>query len=1084
MSRMRWWLLPFLLLISATMAFAQFSSNIQGTVKDPSGSAIPGASVKLTNLDTGVSQSTASDASGAYHFSSLAPGSYRVAVTAHGFQAGQVGIVLQTAQTSAVPVTLQISGKEQTVQVSAALPELDTADSRIQTTISTKQLHALPLQGRNFLGLTALAPGVTGLGGTAGGSPGDAPDNFSTEHAVDASANGHNFEGNSYSVDGLDVTSNIRPGVLNLSPNPDSVQEVSIQTNTFKVDNGRASSIEVAVTTKSGTNAFHGSASDYFTDQHLWARSEFTGKYEPFKKNDLSGTIGGPIIRNHTFFFASIEPLRSTFSSGTQVHTFESPEFVQWAQANFPNSIGTKLLAGYPISGATVTGVAKTAQDVFGNSCGTAATSNIPCNLPMVDTGTYKPSPYRNGLQYNIRIDQYWKNDRLYGNFYRTSLDTQNPAIRTGLGTTNYNLTKSFQVNETHTFSANLLNEAMFGVDRVQGSNIVSGPFHLPQVGVVGQDTGVGLGWGPGTFIQHNYNWKDVVSLVRGAHTFQFGVEGWHGDDDAEFAGVHGRPSFSFNNLLDLVQDNPYDEGGVSFDPLTGKAAKGAYKYLASKEGAFVQDEWKARPNLTLTMGLRWDDYGNPYPASGTNLSNFYLASGSDLNTQVANGVMRQVSNVFQNRLDKNFSPRLGVAWDPSNHGTWVVRGGIGVYHDWPTLGIDENNLNGNPPGYVYPDFRAGSATPPVFSVGTQDTYPYGFTFPNIPPRTLDSHGGLTGLQLSVGGIDPNLKASTSYNYVAGLYHELSHGLVAGIAYSGSRSSNDLVGSQSSQNPGTDVNRFAGDLIVNKNQLQRLNPSFGSINYTFNGNRSLYNALILSLKGKLTSNGSFQASYTRSSAKDYGATYPDQHNLSQYWGPSDWNVPNRLSFSGSYELPSFQGSNALVHRVFGGWEISSTVILQSGTPFTVFTGAPFQPVLDSNGNVVGLQPGSGDYNADGYNFDFPNAPSGGYTQSTSRQDYLHGLFPASAFGTPALGKEGNEVRNQFQNPGYANFDAGFIKNNQITERIGLQLRFEFFNLFNRVNLQGVDGNLASGTFGQSTSTFNPRYLQMGVRLTF
>jgi hypothetical protein len=173
-----------------------------------------------------------------------------------------------------------------------------------------------------------------------------------------------------------------------------------------------------------------------------------------------------------------------------------------------------------------------------------------------------------------------------------------------------------------------------------------------------------------------------------------------------------------------------------------------------------------------------------------------------------------------------------------------------------------------------------------------------------------------------------------------------------------------------------------------------------------------------------------------------------------------------------------------VRRILGGWQLGSTVILQSGYPFTVYTSAPFQPVLDAGGNVVGFEPGSGDFNADGYQFDFPNMPSGVQTSGYNRGDFLRGLFIPSRFPLPAVGAEGDEKRNAFRGPGYANVDAGLIKNNRWRERMNLQLRFEFFNLFNRVNLQSVDSNLSSGTFGYSTSTYNPRNIQLGLRIEF
>lgn len=1083
------------LLLCSQLGYGQYSSNLQGQVRDPSGAVVPGAAVLLTNTATRVSERQATDTGGNYRFNSLAPGDYEVSVTAAGFGTEVVKLTLLTGQTVNLPVTLKLSGTRQTVEVTSQASLLDTADSRLQATIGSQELHSLPLQGRNFLGLASVTPGVTGLGVIVGSSPGSCssglastiPDNFATELPVEASANGKTLLSNMFLLDGLDVTSNIDGGNLNLTPNPDSIQEVTTEINDFSVEYGRNSSIVIKMTTKSGTDQFHGSVGDFFTDQHLWARSEFSGPaYAPFLSNNFSGSIGGPVIpRHHTYFFFSVEPLRSTFSTGNQAYTFEDPQFVNWAKQNFPDSLGTKLLSTYPIKTSASGVVAATAQDVFPGICGTAATANLPCNMPMIDSGTYEASPYRNGLQWNTRIDTYFAKDRLYGNLYRMTHNDQSPSIRSGFDSTNRYTSTSLQLNETHTFSSRTLNEGMFGLARVEGFCCRSGNHTVPSVSVIGMGAGFGVGFADGDFIQHNYRWRDVLTMVRGTHTFKFGYEGWHGDDVALFATAFSIPNFQFNNLLELVQDNPYQEANLAYDPLTGQAAKGNYYYAKTSHGTFAEDVWKATPNLTLTLGIRWDNYGNPYPESGTVLANFFMGSGSTQDEQVANGVMKRVPNVYNHSLNV-FSPRIGLAWDPTGKGLWAVRGGFGVYHDWMTLGADENNLKGNPPGFILPTFLRGTTTSPIFALGASNTYPFGFPYPTLPPTTLDAHGGLVGDQLAVGAMDPNLSGQRTYNYSVSVQHQLPGQLVASLGYSGSHSYDQLTGCGVRQGcEGTDVNRFAGDLIINKNVLTRLNPSFGGIQYTTNGVETAYNALILSLEKRFSSRGVFTGSYTRSSGWWNGGFYPDQHHISQYWQPMLFNAPNRFSLSGTYLLGTPKIESRPVRYLARGWQLSTTTILQGGYPFTVYTSAPFQPTFDSNGNVNGLLPGSGDFNADGYNYDFPDAPSFGYRMGNrSRQSYLNGLFPASAFPVPTLGTEGNLKPGRYVGPGFAGVDFGIIKDNPITERVGLQLRFEFFNILNRPNLNGVDGNLADATFGQSTSVFNPRWLQLGIKLSF
>jgi Carboxypeptidase regulatory-like domain len=1071
--------LTLLVSILPVIAWAQFSGNIQGDVHDPSGAAITNATVTLTSASTEVQRTTTSSANGSYRFVSLAPSEYKVSVTAAGFNTHTVTVTLLTSQNINLSLELKVASANESVTVTTQAPILDTADSRTQLTIETQELTDLPLQGRNLLSLTSVAPGVVGLGLVRGGSPGSAADNFSTETQVDVSANGRGSVGNMYVVDGVDVTSDIRPGVLNLTPNPDSVQEASIQPNTFSVEYGRASSVQTVLTTKSGSNLFHGNASDYFNYQNFWAKTKFNqGKYSPFHTNNFSGSIGGPILSHRQFFFFfSVEPLRNSASNAASTSLIEAPDFTAFAEQNFPNTLGTSIVTHYKPTGATLTGVAQTAADVFPGTCGTAAAANLPCDTPVFDHGVFNSSSYRNGLQWNTRIDKYFSKDRIYGNIYRTTLKSGGPAIRPAFATFSNFTTDSLQISEAHNFSSTTLNEAFFGYNKVEGILQQGADFRVPSISVSGLDVGFGAGFAQGDFIQHNYHWRDVLTKIHGSHSLKFGYEGRRGDDLALFAPVYNQPNFRFDNLLDLVQDNPHSETGLAYNVLTGQPAKGQYEYALITHGLFVQDTWKVRNNLTLTYGLRWDDFGNPSPLAGTTLANFHLGPGQDLTQQITNGFMLQQGHVFNHALANVFSPRAGFSWDPTGGGNWVVRGGFGVFHDWPTLGNDENGLKGNPPGWVVPTFLGtGGTALPIFALGTNKNTPEGFPHPALPATQLDSHGGLVGSQLTVGGIDPNLSAPVTYNYTATVERKLVKSMVASIGYSGSTSRNLIEGSgqQSATSYGTDINRFAGDLIANGGTTTRLNPSFGGITYAQNGAKGGYNAVIVDMRGRFSHRGYFNISYTRSNSKDNSQVYPSFTNLSQYYGTSVWDVPNRLSLTFSYDLPGLNSERGFIGRLTSGWNISDVTILQSGTPFVVFTNASFQA--------------GGDYNADGVNYDFPNVTS--YAQLTGVKDYLAGTISRSQFSVPTPGALGNEKPYGFRNPGYNSTDLSLLKNTKITERVNLQLRLDMFNAFNRTNLDNVNSpvsdnsNLASGNFGKSTNQFNPRWLQIGANIRF
>jgi len=1078
-------LLGVLSLIAAAPLLAQYNSGIRGVVSDSGGAVVPEATVTLKNVATGLASQVKTSQSGSFDFQRLAPGDYTIGVQATGFASYSSRPTLLTEQTLNLPVTLAVGSDTQTVSVDTVAPLLDSADSRLQTTLPQNQIDALPVQGRSVIGLANLAPGVTGTGlATTSGIP----DNFNVETTNQANANGRGFDGNLYIIDGLDITSSVRPGVVNTAPNSDSVQEVALQTNTYSVEYGRATSIQTAITTKSGGNRVHGLASYFYTGNRLWARNEFTPArgYSPFHYNNFSGAIGGPIYRNHTFFFASTQFLRS-LSTTSGSTTFESPEMVSFLKQRFPKSIGTSLLSTYPVLRATVTGVSRTAQQVFGSNCGTAATFNIPCTLPVIDAGTYSLSPFRNGTQWSIRVDQNFKNERIYASYYNSVLNTLNAAVRSGFDLPNRQTSRSFQVSETHTFSPRLLNEAKFGYLPIEGLSGETGPFNIPIINIAGQGTNIGASPAHQDFIQHNYHWRDTVSYVRGRHSVRMGFEGFHGDELTLFGQQQSQPVFVFNNLLDLGRDAPFSESNIYYNPVTGEKAFFSLGVSSTTYGIFVQDQWQPTPRLTLDLGLRFDYFGNPYPSSALKsvISNFRLGSGATLTEQVASGGLKLTSQVYDS-TPKTFSPRVGVSWDPTGSHKYVVRGGVGVYHEWFTNGELTVPLRANPPAYANPTFFSTQGIAPVFALGTSAVYPFNYPIPAVPAGVPDAHGAYSGFPTAnIGGTDPNLKTPLIVNFTAGIERQVGQHITVGANYGGSIADNLPEGDVNTINANNDINRVTGSYIANKGKLVRPLTSFGAINYTRNGNRSHYNAFIATINGRFGARDTFQASYTRSSAVDYGTQYPDVlAPRSLYQGPSNFDIPSHFALSESLRVPRISGSNRYLRAVTNGWVLSGSVVLQSGTPFTVLTTATFQPTLDGRGNVTGLRTGSGDYNGDGKNYDFPNAPASGYKQPTDRRSYLSGLFPASSFGIPAAGSEGDELRNRFRAPAYANTDLSVLKSFPIFDLLHFELRGDAFNLFNRPNLTGFQSDLSNANFGKATSAFNARYFQLAARLTF
>jgi hypothetical protein len=600
-------IMTLVLLISAASCYAQFTGGVQGTAQDSNGAVIPKATVTLMNADTGVSQTAVSNASGVYRFSSLAPGNYTVSTTVQGFSPASVSFNLATDQTRDVPLALIVEKVASTITVTTAAPLIDTSDSRFEQTLDTTALADLPLQGRNPTNVITLAPGVTGLGGQ--NSPGSSTStNFAPENWVNASANGQGATGNQYVVDGMDVTSTIRPGVLNLTPNADVTQEVSVQTNTYTVDYGRAASIQTVMTTKSGTNQFHGLASEYYQYQGLQARGEFgvpqPTPLNPYHINNMSFAVGGPVIpHKEFFFFVGYEPYLSLASNGSGLIGFEDPAFLAFAQSVEPNSPEVALMAKYPVAHVVNTKVAATAGSLWSNTLSTTAAQqacaggvgdvtaydsiSIPCSTPVFDSGNFNSSSYYNAEQYNIRVDKYFKKDRVYGQFFRDNISNGGPNARPAFAETDAFHTFSLQVNETHTFSANTLNEAAFGYNRIEGIQPETGLYTVPIVNVTGLGQNWGDGFADGDYIQHSYHWRDVLTHIIGSHSFKAGFEAWRSNDIALFAAAYDQPTFQFNNMIDLIANNPYSETGISYNPVTGAYDSANYGYKETTFGIF-----------------------------------------------------------------------------------------------------------------------------------------------------------------------------------------------------------------------------------------------------------------------------------------------------------------------------------------------------------------------------------------------------------------------------------------------------------------------------------------------------------------
>jgi Carboxypeptidase regulatory-like domain/TonB dependent receptor len=1072
----------FLFLMIATLpAMSQFSSAIEGTVADTSRAGVPSADVLLVNLDTQVTQRVVTSDNGFFRVSQLPPGSYRLEVRKAGFKTwAQTDLVLAGSDVRTVYPVLAVGEQAATVEVTAISNAVETGTSNVSRSVEEKTISEVPMVGRNaYSAIVALAPGVTGSGALFGSGSANALDSFQAEPAFQVNAAGQRQEQNEYQVDGTSVNGNSRDGISNLTPEPDTIQEIRVSANSFSAEKGRNSGALIEVFTKSGSNQYHGTLSEFHTDNYLSARTVFQTSIPASRRNEYGFTFGGPVIKNKTFIFGSYYGL-STSTNSTSVVREETPEFASFVKTTFPNSLAAKFFTLDPPAAYPNTSINTVAQ-VRQSNPGSFPSTIFPSDLPAVGTATITQPVPQPSRQWNIRGDQNLRgyNDRLYVNWYRPSQDGTVTSTRPNL-TYPYATTNAFgRVSWTHTFKPNLLNEAAFSVVRA-GGNYPPAPGdagNLPNVNITGISTGFNQA-GYYRFQHNNYIIHDGLTWIRGSHQIKVGVDI---DRQQGYAvqSNNARPTFGFSNILDFAQDLPFSQSGPTIDIAKGDTAINLYRKLyALYTGVYIQDDWKLSKRITVNAGLRWDYFGHwatghqgiiPFPI-------FTPGPGTTFAQQVASGTMVvRGDGYFANNTPNGFAPRIAVAWDVFGNGSTSIRAGYGMFHSRvANLAYGTNGSNTNPPAFGSPSLNL--QTPGVvfgYGLGSSGGYyfppPPGFSF------QTNSSGGIVGSRVSVGGMDPNPNQPTTQDYTFSIQRRLGRQFVVEADYLGSHSYHLYTQS--------DVNRFAGNLVATNGSLTRLNPNFGPVVYGQTIGTSKANIFSFVASRRFAQRWSAQAIFTVGRALDAdssndngvpnGRSILDIANINGQFGRADYDISRRLTFDAVYEIPAPFQSNVW-KAVLGGWRLSTIAIFQTGLPFSVYTTASYP---------------SGDYNADGYNYDFPNTPAFGNTLSTSRSDFIHGLFKTSDFPLPPKGKEGDLGRNTYEGPGLANVNLNAIKSFRIPwfvnkEGATMEIRGEIFNLFNRVNLTQPTTDLSSGLFGKSTGQRQPRAVQFAIRIAF
>lgn len=1057
---------------------AQYSSNVQGTVEDQNGAVIAGAKLTLRHTETNVTYTAKTNQTGFYRFSAIAPGRYELVAEATGFEKKKVSLSVSTNETAPGSLVLQVAGHNEQVTVSSEIEGVNPEETRLQYTLPANQITNLPVMNRSIYNLINVAPGVSGVNGDDSGST-NGGDNFFGNSRPKIHANGRPDTANLYTVDGVPIMSNITQGDVNFSPTPDMVQEISFQATTFSVENGPASSMQTELTTKSGTNDIHGDIDYTLTSRGLAAQRYNSAKTQPFRRAYTAGAFGAPIVKDHTFFFGSFE-LKDSMMSSTGLQTYLAPEFGSWAASHFTTG-AAKFLGANPPDRMQFSRVVNTMQDVMADDCKNYAGQNI-CSMPVFDEGFSKQTPRSTGHQFNTRIDQYFsQKDRVYLNFFRYDQSTDYLSYdRPGFDTTTPSNSWHISSNYTHQFTDKMLNFASVSLNRTTFS-FKAGQYSLaPQGAMILGPSWMGLSapWGPENQKQHSLNFRDYIAYMKGNHNLKFGGQLWRRDYWDDSSGKLARPSVVlYLSPMDFVNDNPMMEYLWTLDAKTGAFQPQIYGAATTQFGLYLQDEWKVRPNLLISYGIRWDDFGNPSKAGEGALpfAAVFPGSGSSIMERFPETSAHIVSNAFASRQNKNFMPRVGFNWSPRKEGKLSIRGGVGLYMDSVTPSQVTANLPTNPPNRMSLWMAWWQPIQPLRNNWGTDPNraPFGFSYPDLGTLTLDKYGAVVGYPASLNGIDRNLVPQKTMTWSFGFEQELPAKMTVGMTYSGSNSWDQYYQVDYNNRPNSGV-------------LGSLAPQWGEINYMANGARANYNALITTVRQN-TKSFNWQASYTWSHTMDNQGNsgsntninnlllWASPYDINKLYASSEYDVRQRLAVSGTYQLPGIK-KNEFLHQVTGGWQIGFISTYQSGTPFTVLDRS-----TDYNNNGR-----TGD-NAD----DFPvisGVPFSGF----ARDDYRtgNGIFRnyQSGFSAPATHENGTFLRNAFRNPNYFTVDTSISKRFDLPwlrdRKSSLLFGADITNVLNHVNFGPVESNYSDSNFGTSRNAFFPRYIQLHARFEF
>ena len=1051
--------LLFLFFSAILLLNGQGSVTIFGTVTDSTGAAVPGASVTATNLATGAIRQTTAALDGNYVLTQLPIGAYSVWAESQGFKKFVIDkIQLAVDENRRADIQLQVGAITESITVEAPVTQVETRSGALKEVIDSARITALPLNGRNPLQLQYL---VAGSGGVVGAGQ---------EQNDTVSINGSRANSNNYTLDGAD---NHDPyfNSPSIFPNPDALEEFSLQTNSYSADKGRNAGAIMNAVTRSGTNSFHGVAFEFLRNEKLNARNFFANSVPPFKRNQFGGTLGGRIRRDKTFFFGSYQKTVERSSPGVVNPTVLAAE---QRTGDFSNA-GLRIPLKDPLGGAFPNNIIPASR--LNKAAQNFLTAFIPLPNRPLNVFSFASQTKLDDEQMTVKIDHALRdNNRLSGRMlynnndnYQTVNNVTMPGFLALIQYKNY----SAAFTDTHIVTPNLVNAFTFSYNQIDRDQLPIVPGNkswtdlgagfvraYPQDPVVGFDTNVTGYFQPqARYPLHHYRkafqFSDGVSWTRGAHFFKIGAdvrrdlltlrENFQTDPALTFNGA-----FSGNSAADLLLGLPNTFTQIAPD---------ANRPRTTELAAYAQDDWKVSRRLTLNLGLRWDPFFPNADLDGR-FAQFRPGQQSMLFPSAPKGYVfpgdAGVSSSTIQTRSNNWGPRIGFAFDPTGTGKSSIRGGYGVFYSQIRQQAN-NQISNNQPFSIKLAVTnpTGGLNNPYADTGN----PFPFEAPSTP-QAIAGYKFL--LPLNVTGYDPDFRNAIAQNWNFTLQQQLFSQWILTAAYVGSKG-NHLF-NQSELNP--TVFGSTGRTV----DLRRVYaPNYTSItNYQSTGN-STYNALQLTANKRLSKGLTVLANYTFSKFLDNGsgdgASAQNPDNFRAEKGPSAQDVPNRFVTSFIYQAPQLARVNRVIRQAAGGWEVNGIVTLQSGSPFSITSGR--------------------DNSATAINADRPNVvgdwrlPDG-----RSKNDMINQYFNVSAFAQNAAGTFGNAGRNILRGEFRHNVDFGASKNFPVTERQRLQFRYEIFNLLNHANLGAPNGNIANVNVGRITTAGNPRVMQMALKYVF